>query len=176
MNYEKPKNFYNLSEDELKKIIFDILGKNFFIMKEVTGYFLNKKVRIDAIIKPKKQNEWANKNIEFGIEFKSPKLFAENIQLNKITKSIAQCVDYTYTKFDGHNYLRIFLCPSLLPLNTENIYFKHFLAQLGVGELSFYSKYHGLALILNGNDIIWSQYHGVKKGKYQKFLKRIGSR
>ena len=72
----RPENYLkypNSFENEFSENWLEKLSVFFLIEKQVSGIHLTgKRMRIDAIITPKDKNNWKNKDIAFGIEFKSP--------------------------------------------------------------------------------------------------------
>ncbi|NOT94192.1 hypothetical protein [Ferruginibacter sp.] len=158
-------------EKIFSKEILELLIDDFQIKTEVYGtHFSGKRLRIDAILKPKDTSKWKNKNISIGIEFKSKEKLDG---IKHTTHWIKQCIDYANTKWDNHGYIYVFSCPSILDENNDKIYWNKILSDLGVGRLG-YTKYYGWTFYLQDNHRIWSQKDGVIEGKKWSLLRKFG--
>ncbi|MDO6739389.1 hypothetical protein [Wenyingzhuangia sp. 2_MG-2023] len=171
---KKYSKYEEQNESEFKKHWLKKLEQHFTIEEEVSGiHITGKKLRIDAIIKPKDTSDWKNKNIVFGLEFKSPtKIDRLNNQLNYMR----QCVDYSYTKFGDYGFIPILSCPQFELDETYSTSkalktLKHFLNTFNVGELG--ETYRGYS-ILFADSYIWSSGK-VELGKRWLLKKKIGS-
>lgn len=169
-----------ITEADYKKIILEKTAMYFHIQKEVTGYFFGNRCRIDAVITPKDNTGWSNKDVSFGIEFKHFSDNRDDSSLNYYTKQFKQIVDYSYTEFNGVGRIPVLICPPLfnnltgdLNLRQANL-LKHVMGQCNVGEL-FLCKRKGLSIIFNAHHLIWCERYGVCQGKTQQFKPKTGS-
>ncbi len=153
----------------------------FEIEREVTGtHCSGRRLRIDAIIRPRDTQLWRNPNVAFGLEFKmelpkyrSPKHYAG---------WIAQAVDYTHVDWPRHGRLLVMTCPGAAmwldpgaDYDSPTVRIARRLAgQLGVGEFVLRWS-HGLTLLLNGENV-WCERYGVSKGKHWTLVPKAGSR
>lgn len=164
-----------MTEQEFSESILQRLAPNFDIQREWWGTCFGKRVRIDALLKPRDTSEWKNKDIILGIEFKRA---GEGLKY----KVAAQCIDYSYTEWDGIGRIPIFLCPGfpgywLSHIDKQKFYYPiaQLLCQFNVGEL--YEGNHGLTFQMAGSNQIWAE---IKKGvfgcKIWTFKPRTGSR
>lgn len=163
-----------MMELEFSAKILTRLEPYFNIRREWWGTCFGNRVRIDALLKPKDPADWKNKEIIIGVEFKR---IDEEMKYN----SVAQCIDYSYTQWDGVGRIPIFLCPGIpgnhLPHAQKQTYYSiaQLLCQFGVGELLETS--FGLTLQMAGSNKIWSeQRKGVFGCKTWNFTPRNGSR
>lgn len=173
-NYHKT--FKESNEPEFKQIILSSLSNYFEIKEEVQGrHMTGALVRIDAVIKPKNIGDWKNKDIAFGVEFKSPaKLKSLGGQLH----FMKQCVDYSYSNFESFGFIPIVACHrfSIDETYSNEISlraFRHFMNQFHVGELD--NTYRDLSIIFADSHYIW-QDGKVHEGKRWRFKKSIGSK
>lgn len=171
-----------MEESKYKRFIIDRLQKDFFVFHEVEGTdIFGQKVRIDAIIEPKKPELWAVKNICIGIEFKGrdpftkPKDYGEMLQ---------QAVWYMSCKFIGRPGGRRLSLVLLCPLNIgfygfseeqHEMYCK-VIDKLGIGTVRWWrkkeSKETDMHIVCNANKVQWSYLKGVIEGgenKYQRW-------
>lgn len=164
------------TEQEFKSSWLKKLDQHFYIEEEVTGIHLTgKKLRIDAIIKPKDTTDWKNKDIAFGVEFKSP----TNIdRLNNQFSFMRQCVDYSYTEFKNYGFIPILSCPSF---EIDETYsdekslkaLRHFLNSFNVGELC--DTYRGTSIRFAEHHYIWVNGKVQHAGKTWGLKKKFGS-
>lgn len=148
----------------------------FIVNKEVFGtHFSGARLRIDAVLKPKKTSLWKNPNVALGIEFKLKE------KLNGTKDSTAwmkQCVDYANTKWDNHGYLYVFSCPSIFDdldhcsIGVPSLW-NRFLSNLGVGRVA-YNDFHGWTFYLQDTHRIWSERGGVASGKHWSLIRKFG--
>lgn len=166
------------SEAVFQTKMLDFLSSDFKILKEqAVGYIRDNRVFIDAIIEPIDKSLWKNKNVKFGIEFKSIEKIKQQKQINQF---IAQCVSYSFTDFKGYDNLLIAACPSsyskLYRATQDRQYhwsneygiagrMHRFLGAFGVAE--FVSEAGVVKLILNTN-VIWEKSGKEEKGKFIK--------
>jgi len=165
-----------MTEKEVVKLVLAKLEPHFIVLTE--QYLFNKNVKkrftIDAIIKPKDNSLWLNKDIKFGIEFKG---FKDNeIDEKHFYKQIRQCADYRYCIFEGEA-MPILLCPTIAKLKERydiaqyNMFIKC-LAAFNIGELK--TTEEGLSIVFSDTHIIWSEKKGVKEGKNNKLKGKFG--
>lgn len=170
-----------MSEKNLKKDYLSILKKDFNVFEEVSGrHFSNKRMRIDAVVTPKKKEGWKNENVAFGIEFKDTIRFSESYDTKDFTKWLSQCIDYSNTEWKDFGYIYIFCCPSLIEgvpshLVGSGMFLRNFLGQMGIGELTEEGRY-GLSFLLHGHHRIWSQCGDVEMGKHWNLKRKFGSK
>ena len=168
--------FPDQHESDFSNKVLNILSDHFDIEEEVWGTHLaGRKLRIDAVIKPKDISEWKNKDIAFGLEFKSPsKLVSFGNQLN----FMKQCVDYSYTKFEGFGFIPILSCPRFSLDETYSnekalTTLRHFLNRFRIGELD--KTYRGVSIIFAEHHYIWADGK-VNEGKKWELKPNFGSK
>jgi hypothetical protein len=166
------------SEREMAVRVLERLAPWFHIQREVTGRHCSGRVlRIDAIIRPRDQRMWKDPEVAFGVEFKVP-----DGSLNSYTGWIAQAADYTHVDWPGHGRLIVLTCPGAAawldswidPDAREVMIAKRLTGQLGVGELVLRWAY-GLTVLVNGEHV-WSERHGLSKGKTWGLKPKSGNR
>jgi hypothetical protein len=157
------------------------LSKHFYISLEVEGlHFSGKKLRIDALIKPKDNSGWKNPNIIFGLEFKKPEVKHNN----QVTNSIKQVIDYAHTQWgvfdknqkfvNRYGYLPILLCPGF---RKDDNSINSLLSSYSIGELRpYYSYSDELFIIYHQTHKIWRENRGVCEGKTWSLKPDFGSR
>jgi len=127
----------SLNEELFTKIILGILEPFFKIETEVWGtHFSGKKVKIDAILRPKNNSDWRNKDLVIGLEIKNPLLWETNNRRD--TDVLAQCVDYSMSSFKDVNDMIVLVCP--LPHKIKGDKLIRFISRYNVGHLGFNSK------------------------------------
>jgi hypothetical protein len=175
--------FANLTEEEFRYFVEQDIEKYFHIDREVWGTHLSgAKLRIDAVIRPKDTSEWANKDISFGVEFKSPsmlKTLGSQLAFSK------QCIDYTFTKFQNYGFLPILMFPKLTvdAFITERCAqgYRHIFNQYLVGEMDYYEHYcteyknKVLCIKMADTHCIWANGI-VYEGKRNKLIPKFGSK
>lgn len=170
-----------MSEEDIKNSYLSLLKIDFNIDVEVEGiHFTGKKLNLDAVVRPRNNKLWKNENTALGIEFKDTARFRSNFDTKDFTKWLAQCIDYSNTRWGKYGYLYIFACPSITDNVPEHVlgneqFVVNLMSQLGVGELKKLNKY-GLTFILNGRHRVWSRNKGVEAGKSWNLLRKFGSR
>lgn len=159
------------TEKEFSENILSRLSSDFWIDQEVPGvHFTGRKVRIDAIICPKKHFEWKNESIAFGIEFKKHE---ESISPRTITKMIKQGYDYMHSNFGRFGNVPILLCPLSsdkwnYAMSKEQMSFvKRLLGDFMIGEIT--DTYRGLSIIFKDSHVIWDESNGVLCGRTWDF-------
>ncbi len=165
-----------IKEQDLKLKLIGRLIDHFYIKEEYEGFhWSGRKMIIDLLLKPRDLNNWANKNLYFGIEIKGTSIN----DTKDVMKYVRQCIDYSHTKWNRIGYMPVFLCPPIervnLPITDEsNRFMQHFLNQFNIGEVN-YKKYLGLCLIMAGTHVIWSEVNGVQEGNRNKLITKFGS-
>jgi hypothetical protein len=167
------------SESELAERVLARLDPWFVIEREVSGqHCCGRSLRIDAIIRPREPHRWRNQRVAFGLEFKLP----PTTDINGYTRWIAQAADYTHVDWQGHGRLIVLTCPGAatwLDASSQDdrrdvLIAKRLIGQLGIGELVLRWAY-GLTLLVNGEHV-WSERHGVSKGRTWNLIPKTGSR
>ncbi len=111
-----------MSEAALSNLYLTDLEPHFYIEREITGsHFSGKRLRLDAVLKPKAASMWKREDVAFGIEFKDTDRFAKSYDTKNLTQWLAQCIDYANTNWDNFGYLYIFCCPSLVDEVPESV-------------------------------------------------------
>ncbi len=171
---EKRKSTLHLYDEKtLKRQVLQRLEHDFHIEMEVWGLHPGgHKVRIDAIITPKRRTkEWGkNSSSSFGIEFKSS-LTESKGSRRGTTAYYAQCYDYTFASFSGYGRVPVLICPKF-QVGSE---MASFLAQSNIGTLDYDKKQQ--QLIMELQQTVWSERLGPTRfGKTKNFAKRTGVR
>jgi len=170
-----------MSEKDIKASYLGKLAEDFNIENEVDGqHFTGKTFRLDAVARPKDSRLWKNPDVALGIEFKDTDRFSRNYDTRDFTKWMAQCVDYSNTRWGDYAYIYIFTCPSLVGgvasgVIGEPMFIENLMGQLGIGELKELPRY-GLSFVLHGHHRIWSAKAGVESGKNYSLKRKFGSR
>lgn len=172
------------SEQALADHVLDRLDPWFTVDPQVWGTACDgKRVRIDAVLRPRDPSSWKDADPAFAVEFKNPGRLASGDGFKLITAWQAQCIDYSHTKWDNYGRLAIFSCPGFTVASTgysddrmgTGFSLSHLFGQFRVGELRNTQRY-GWTLILNGHHRQWSQRRGVEYAKYTRFVPATGSR
>jgi hypothetical protein len=150
------------NETELAQWAYDQLDPFFVIHREIWGtHCTDRRLRIDAILRPRQKSGWTDEDPAFGVEFKNP---AAADGTKAYTKWAAQAVDYTHTNWDGYGRLLIATCPPVTQGVLGGVDAQWLLArvlgQLGVGELGI-SPSQGWMLRVSG-ERVWSQASGPR--------------
>lgn len=175
--------FANMTEEEFRYFVEQDIAQFFHIEREVWGTHLTGiKLRIDAIIRPKDTADWANKNIAFGVEFKSPsmlKTLGSQLAFSK------QCIDYSHTNFQGYGFIPILMFPKLTTDSyiTERCAqgYRHIFNQFLVGEMDYYEHYATeykkkvLCIKMADAHCIWADGK-VYEGNRNKLIQKFGSK
>ncbi|ADD40178.1 hypothetical protein [Stackebrandtia nassauensis] len=175
------------SEKALADRVLARLEPWFVIDREVRGtHCCGKHLRVDAMLRPRNAQVWADPDVAFGVEFKQPPLQAGE---NAYTKWLAQAVDYTHVDWDNYGHRLIFTCPGAAawldtapapnphadPNRRRDVHIaKRLAGQLNLGELVLRWS-SGLTFLLNGENI-WSERFDVSNGRSWKLRRKIGSR
>ncbi len=159
------------TEKEFSENILNRLSSDFFIEREVSGtHFTGRKVRVDAIISPKRHFEWKNQSISFGIEFKKHE---ESVSPRVITRMIKQGYDYMHSDFGRFGKVPILLCPLSSPnwnyaMSNEQMRFvKRLLGDFMIGEIT--DTYRGLSIVFKDSHVVWDETSGVLYGRTWDF-------
>lgn len=176
-----------MSEIDFSAEVLARLRPTFWVQTEVTGKLElpgmpPRRLRIDAIIRPKNPAGWKNPHVALGIEFKDPDQVYDT---KEFTCAAAQAVHYAMTDFKGFGILPfVFVAPLApgrkpdeMPKETRNL-----LARLRVGELIQHPE-NGISLVVtaggetpgayrpeddrpvyNATGRLWSEKHGVEEG------------
>ncbi len=167
------------NEKTLAQQYLNELEPHFHIAREVQGrHFSGKRLRVDAVLRPKVTAEWKCQDVAFAIEFKDTERFRQqSFDTKDYTKWLAQCVDYANTEWENFGYLYVFSCPSLIDGANiaDEMFVRNFMGQLGIGEIKNLKNY-GLSILLHGHHRIWSASQGVEFGKHYTLKKQFGSR
>jgi hypothetical protein len=164
-----------------------------------------KRLRIDAIAKPKNPSEWSRPDIALGIEFKA----YDKDSRKDVSAIVSQCVDYSLVEWDGIGRIPIFYCPGFQLLedyrNRTDYYdpfdsffdsgnqtpeeyrlegaaefVAGFTGKNNIGEL-VHTYRLGWTFLFYGTHRVWSEKLGIRpggvgEGKHNKMIRRIGSR
>jgi hypothetical protein len=175
-----------MNEKADKARFLERLEPHFHIHEEVFGIHLwGSRVRIDAIVRPKVVEPWANKAIALGVEFKDDSAISANTDTRDVVSWLAQCEDYANTNWNDYGFVHVFAASSTLfsgsrfplvfdpgaPYDYERRFFAGYLGMKGVGVLEE-SQQHGRRFVLHGWHTVWSEYGGVAEGRFNKL--RIG--
>jgi len=174
-------------ERDVKASVLARLEPHFHVFEEVTGtHWSGRRLRIDAIIKPKDDSEWKTKAPSIGLEFKNFRSFSPSIDMKDYTKWWSQCHDYAETHFDGHGYVYVFSYNGFSHYRGRSsngsaaAFAERFWGRLGVGELQptfdGYPRRPSLVLRINSTNKIWSEVAGVKDGRRMSMERKFGSR
>jgi len=174
-------------ERDVKASVLTRLSPHFHVFEEVPGtHWSGRRLRIDAIIKPKDDSAWKTKSPSIGLEFKNFRAFSPSIDMKDYTKWWSQCHDYAETNFDGHGYVYVFSYNGFSHYRARSsggsaaAFAERFWGRLGVGELEptfdGYPRRPSLMLRINGTNKIWSEVAGVKDGQRMSMERKFGSR
>ena len=166
-------------EKQFAKKVLQRLSKHFVIHEQAHGtHWSGRRLRIDAIIRPRDLSGWKGECPRFGVEFKNYHGFSPSIDIKDYSKWWAQCHDYAETDFDGHGYVYIFSYNgfSHYTARTANkagaAFAVRFWGRLGVGEI----RPDDLMFVINGTNKVWSESRGVIDGARISMERRFGSR
>lgn len=126
---------------------------------EVPGtHWSGKRLRLDAVLRPRNSEAWFDDAPVFGVEFKKQQLLTKDV-----TRLCAQAVDYAQTAWDSYGRLSVFCCPpptASVYAGVSPFFLTRLLGQFNVGEFGL-SAYHGWSMRLSGHPV-WSEtsrYH-----------------
>jgi hypothetical protein len=174
-------------ERDLKRGVLDRLLVHFDVFEEVYGtHWSGRRIRIDAIIKPKDDSLWKTKSPSIGLEFKNFRGFNPSIDMKDYTKWWSQCHDYAETNFDGHGYVYVFSYNGFSHYrgrssnSTVAAFSERFWGRLGVGEIApgfaGFPRRPCLTMRINGTNKIWNEIEGVRDGRRMSMERKFGSR
>lgn len=172
------RNWKHRTEADLASAALSELDPYFTADREVWGtHCSGKRLRLDAVLRPRDPSGWFDATPAFGVEFKNA--YAGSFDTRRFTSWAAQAVDYAHTRWDGHGPLTIFACPALsaaFAARTAHTpdashLMVRVLGQLGVGALG--ETGYGWTLRLNG-DNLWSERYGVHRR--WSLIRKVGSR
>lgn len=167
------------SEREMADRVLARLEPWFYVQREVAGkHCSGRRLRVDAIIRPRQADQWCNPAVAFGVEFK---FIPNGAGINAYTGWIAQAVSYSHVDWPDYGRLIILTCPgaaSWLSTGTANdshgvMVARRLAGQLNVGELVLRRTY-GLTLLVNGEHI-WSERYGVVRGRHWRLVPKSGN-
>jgi hypothetical protein len=175
------------NERSVVRSALDRLSHNFHIFEQVEGrHWSGKRMRIDAIIKPKDDSEWMTKSPSLGLEFKNFRGFASSFDMKDYTRWWVQCHDYAETDFDGHGLIYVFSYNGFSHYRSRTksesaaAFAERFWGRLGVGELEpgfdGFQRRPSLTLRINGTNKIWTEDRGVRDGRRMSMERKFGSR
>lgn len=157
----------------------------FHVRREVWGrHPTGVRCRIDAMLTPRDSQRWKDPKITLGVEFKSWYSHVQNAARKDTTGWVAQAIDYSMVEWDGTGRVPIFMCPDPFKRNrTETDSGLHpvatfvdgLLGKYNVGYLALFNGV-GLALLMHGNHMIWSERYGVSNGRTWTLRPRAGRR
>jgi len=160
-----------LDEKLFRQLILNELSKHFTIEEEVSGtHFSGRKMKIDAILRPRDNSEWRNKELVFGLEIKNPLTWETNNRRD--TDILAQCLDYSFTKFKGVKDIVIVMCP-LLPGLKKHDKLIRFISRYNVGHLDLVENKICMGL---GGQEFWNDQKTTTWLKKSLFKKKYGNR
>lgn len=169
------RNWKHHTERDLTRAALAALDPYFTADREVRGVHCSgKRLRLDAVLRPRDPSGWFDPAPVFGVEFKNA--FAGSFDTRRFTSWAAQAVDYAHTEWEGYGRLTIFTCPAVSaaftgPYEHAGSLMVRVLGQLGVGELG--ETAYGWTLRING-DNLWSEHYGVQRR--WSLIPKVGSR
>lgn len=163
-------------EDEaaLSACALALLEPYFVAETEVYGtHASGRRLRIDAILRPRDPQGWKDAGVAFGVEFK---LAHQAGHVRSFMAWARQALDYRHVDWDGYGYLPVFTCPSMLRSISEwdGFMIAHLLGQCGVGELAPFER-EGWAMVMYGDHVMWSERRGVVEAKHRSLRPHLGS-
>ena len=177
------------TEQDFATWALDELSQWFLIDREIVGeHCAGKRLRLDAVLRPRDSSGWHDEQPAFGVEFKLPR---DGWNLRDHTGWIRQMIDYAHTNWIGFGRLAMFACPTLwhsLPNGAGDFQANRLLAsllgQLGVGELAKLryrvdsydgvTKVGGWSLMVHAGDVLWSEGIGPRAAKSRALARPIG--
>jgi hypothetical protein len=168
------------TEAELSSWVLAQLEPTFAITEQVVGrHWSGRRLRIDAVLRPRDPEPWKDVAPAFGVEFKLAD--ERSFDTRNFTGWAAQAVAYAQTEWNDFGRLAVFACPSPLRLLCGSSWgegaaglMEHLLGQFGVGELTLV-KPHGLILLLQGHRM-WSVGEGVREATRWSLRPKTGTR
>ena len=151
-----------------------ILGPQWKIQDEVWGRGPDgKPVRVDAVIRPIDATQWKDPSVAFAVECKS---MTRQKQICDRSHWLRQCVDYTYTNWQGYGFLWVLTFPSVFgPWYTKSSieHERHLFGAFGVGEI-VNDRWGGWSIHFSTHRI-WSEKQGVVSGSRWTCKKTFGA-
>ncbi|UUN28587.1 hypothetical protein [Streptomyces sp. FIT100] len=156
----------------------------FHVRREVPGkHPTGAPCRIDAILTPKDAHCWKNPAISLGVEFKAWYSYVAHADRRDTTGWVAQAIDYAHVDWQGFDRIPVFMCPdpfkrhrsfgaSLPPVAT---FVDGLLGKYNVGYLALFRGV-GLAMLMQGQHMIWSERYGVSTGRRWSLRPKVGHR
>lgn len=161
------------------------MDRHFYVEREVHGnHITGPRMRIDAVIRPRKPEGWKNPDARLGLEFK----WSGSTVTRDATAAVAQAINYAHTEWEGHGRIYVFLCPGLMPGLSDRYqdrrvhdavryWLVRLAAQFGVGELKQDPRYgRGLCLYHSGTHCLWCERDGVVEASRHALIPKFGAR
>lgn len=165
-----------ISEKKFANGVLSDLSRFFVCQTQVRGlHWSGQNKRCDAIIRPRDNALWRNKEQAFVVEFKRLSKKITSYRFN--SEIMNQLIEYAQTEWEDFGYLPILGCGHTF----ENFYNEH--RSIG-GYAHFLGSYYnvgclkridnqGLAIEYCGNRVLWTQVSGVLSGKVWAFKRFI---
>ena len=184
------------TEPRLTEIVFQQLAPHFRLVSQVWGIHPSgQRMRIDAIAVPHDPSGWSRPDIALGIEFKAPSGHRPDgtRERKDACKIVSQCIDYTWTRWDGFGMVPVFFCPGFAEVDfwrySKGLYadvdqaftagtgygLAGLLGQNNAGEL-IEAAHLGWSFVINGKHRIWTERYGIGEGRANKLVRDSGSR
>lgn len=184
------------TEPRLTEIVFQQLAHHFHLTPQVWGtHPSGERMRIDAIAVPRDRTGWSRADIALGIEFKAPSGHRPDgtRERKDACKIVSQCIDYTWTDWEGFGRVPVFFCPGFAEVDylryTRGVYpgtdeafragtgyaLAGLLGQNNAGEL-IEAPHLGWAFVMNATHRIWTERFGIAEGATNKLIRDSGSR
>jgi hypothetical protein len=161
----------DLNEKLFEELILNELEEYFEIERQVScKHFSGSTLRIDAVLTPKDNSLWRNKNLTIGIEIKNP-LTYQNSKRKK-DEFLAQCLDYTQSEFKDYSDMIVLLCP-LIPSFQNRFDTWRFLGSYNIGYLDF--KDDSISMRIK-NQEFWNENYLPALIKNSEFKQEYGNR
>ncbi|MFF2464398.1 hypothetical protein [Streptomyces mirabilis] len=173
-----------LDEETLTRGVLGRLEPWFRIHREVVGkHPTGPTCRIDAVLTPRDAHRWKNPNVSLGVEFKAWYSHVARPDRRDTTGWVAQAIDYAHVDWQGFGRMPVFMCPDPFKrhrsFNADLPPVANFvdglLGQYNVGYLALFRGV-GLALLMQGQHMIWSERYGVSNGKRWSLRSKVGHR
>lgn len=161
-----------VTEPEIKRAVLAALAPYFRIRGEVWGvHVTGQRVGIDAVLQPNDPESWRSDGLAFGIEFKGTGGARGRGQGS--VDALAQCVDYSCSRFPDVEKMLVFLCPVPMSLRKEDRLWR-FAGRYNVGSVDFRNGEIVLRWCLQD---VWSESRGLTPlGRRAEFAQRFGNR
>lgn len=162
------------NEADLAERVLTLLDQHFLIDTEVVGrHCSGRRLRIDAILRPRDPGPWKDDEPAFGVEFKL--VHQKSFDTRDFSAWARQACDYTHVEWQGYGRLMVFACPSpIIDLGgTDAWLMAHLLGQFGVGELAPREQ-DGWAIMLHGDHVLWSERRGAAAAQRWSLRPKVG--